>query len=261
MPRLTPVCSLGEPWLIGETVAIGRLPRSGTPACEMDSRRRARDAAGHPAGVRHFAGLALGVLPTVILEERGGSWSPLVTRSNWITGILLQLLLLAALPGLAAVQEFAVRGGGTPVPFDPPKRLVTTGPYAYVRNPMQLSGALVMLGWGAILGSWWVAGAGLMAVVYGAGFAAETRAATSIADSGRRGARTRPQFGRGSPGGRRSIATTFATTRVRWSRGRGPRSSQRSTWPSSAARALSFGRGSRRVAPSGSRSSRRSTTH
>jgi len=108
----------------------------------------------------------------VILEQRGGSWSPLVTRSGWITGILLQLLLLAALPGLAAVQEFAVRGGGTPVPFDPPKRLVTTGPYAYVRNPMQLSAALVMLGWGAILGSWWVAGAGLMAVVYGAGFAA-----------------------------------------------------------------------------------------
>ena len=37
---------------------------------------------------------------------------------------------------------------------------------------MQLSAALVMLGWGVMLGSWWVAAAGVMAVIYGAGFAA-----------------------------------------------------------------------------------------
>jgi len=171
MPRLAPVVRLGEPWLVGEAVAIGaclipaQLLAKWTPQDAHVTRRATLQALA-------FGGLTLGVLPTVILEQRGGSWSPLLTRSSWVTGILLQLLLLAALLGLAAVQEFAVRGGGTPVPFDPPKRLVMTGPYAYVRNPMQLSAALVMLGWGAILGSWWVAGAGLMAVVYGAGLAA-----------------------------------------------------------------------------------------
>ncbi|MHB8137107.1 MAG: methyltransferase family protein [Smithellaceae bacterium] len=33
---------------------------------------------------------------------------------------------------------------GTPVPFNPPPRLVTAGPYAYVRNPM-LSGVFILL--------------------------------------------------------------------------------------------------------------------
>ena len=171
MPRLAPVVRLGEPWLIGEAVAIGAclIPAQLLAKWTRDDAHVTRRAILQALA---FGGVALGVLPTVILEQRGGSWSPLVTRSSWITGILVQLLLLAALLGLAAVQEFAVRGSGTPVPFDPPKRLVTTGPYAYVRNPMQLSAALVMLGWGAILGSWWVAGAGLMAVVYGTGFAA-----------------------------------------------------------------------------------------
>jgi len=33
---------------------------------------------------------------------------------------------------------------GTPVPFNPPPKLVTAGPYAYVRNPM-LSGIFILL--------------------------------------------------------------------------------------------------------------------
>jgi protein-S-isoprenylcysteine O-methyltransferase Ste14 len=119
-----------------------------------------------------FSGLALGVLPHVVLEHTGGSWQALATRPQWMTGLLLQCVAALGLLGVSAVQEFAVRGGGTPVPFDAPTRLVTSGPYAYVRNPMQLSAALVLLAWGALLGSWWVAAAGAMAVIYGAGFAA-----------------------------------------------------------------------------------------
>jgi protein-S-isoprenylcysteine O-methyltransferase Ste14 len=46
-----------------------------------------------------------------------------------------------------------LRAKGTPVPFNPPPRLVTTGPYAYVRNPM-LSGIFALLfGFGAFFGS------------------------------------------------------------------------------------------------------------
>jgi hypothetical protein len=37
---------------------------------------------------------------------------------------------------------------------------------------MQLSAAVAIATWGATLGSWWVAAAGVMAVLYGAGFAA-----------------------------------------------------------------------------------------
>jgi len=42
---------------------------------------------------------------------------------------------------------------GTPVPFNPPPKLVTTGPYAYVRNPM-VSGVFIWLfGLGVLLRS------------------------------------------------------------------------------------------------------------
>jgi protein-S-isoprenylcysteine O-methyltransferase Ste14 len=39
---------------------------------------------------------------------------------------------------------FFIKSKGTPVPFNPPPQLVTTGPYAYVRNPM-LSGVFMLL--------------------------------------------------------------------------------------------------------------------
>lgn len=37
-----------------------------------------------------------------------------------------------------------IKAKGTPVPFNPPLKLVTTGPYAHVRNPM-LSGVFIVL--------------------------------------------------------------------------------------------------------------------
>jgi protein-S-isoprenylcysteine O-methyltransferase Ste14 len=42
---------------------------------------------------------------------------------------------------------------GTPVPFNPPPKLVTTGPYAFARNPMVAGVFLVLLGLGFLLGS------------------------------------------------------------------------------------------------------------
>ena len=171
MPQLAPVVRLGDWWLLGEAVAVvtclvpAQLLATWT---RRDTRLPQRAALQAVA----FAGVALGALPAAILEWSGGSWTPLLSRSGWITGTLGQVIVAAGLLGVSAVQEFATRGGGTPVPFDPPKRVVASGPYAYIRNPMQFSAALVMLGWGAMLESWWVAAGGVMAVIYGAGFAA-----------------------------------------------------------------------------------------
>src|SRR5260370_7780895 len=52
-----------------------------------------------------------------------------------------------------AFWGFAVRGRGTPLPLDPPKKLVVVGPYRIVRNPMYWSVAFVMLGEAAVVHS------------------------------------------------------------------------------------------------------------
>jgi protein-S-isoprenylcysteine O-methyltransferase Ste14 len=42
---------------------------------------------------------------------------------------------------------------GTPVPFNPPPKLVTTGPYAYTRNPMLTGIFLLLFGFGVFFRS------------------------------------------------------------------------------------------------------------
>jgi protein-S-isoprenylcysteine O-methyltransferase Ste14 len=65
----------------------------------------------------------------------------------------LALLAIGA-AGLAwCVRDFLVRGSGTLAPWDPPRRLVTAGLYRFVRNPMYLSVATVVLGWSLYFGS------------------------------------------------------------------------------------------------------------
>jgi protein-S-isoprenylcysteine O-methyltransferase Ste14 len=55
------------------------------------------------------------------------------------------LASLAVILGGWAIHEFASKGLGTPIPWDPPRRLVDSGPYAFVANPMQISGILLTL--------------------------------------------------------------------------------------------------------------------
>ncbi len=51
-----------------------------------------------------------------------------------------------------SVQNF-LKAKGTPVPFNPPPQLVTTGPYAYVRNPMLTGVFALLFGFGVFIGS------------------------------------------------------------------------------------------------------------
>ncbi len=67
-----------------------------------------------------------------------------------IIGSIL-LVLWGAICGWTAIRFFIARG--SPVPLNPPQELVTSGLYAYVRNPM-ISGWLSgMFGLGVLLGS------------------------------------------------------------------------------------------------------------
>ncbi|MEM7531972.1 MAG: methyltransferase [Chloroflexota bacterium] len=176
MPLLSPVLVLGEQWLWGELLGVIIILFPAIYLARWIRLDRHLYARMTIIGMVYIA-LTFLLLPAIILAQTGGGFvltiQNLLAKPLWQLSLRIQLtLLLPAIIGLSAVQEFVVRGQGTPIPFDPPKRLVTSGLYAYIANPMQLGTALGLLGWGIMLGSGWVAAAGLMTVAYGLGIAA-----------------------------------------------------------------------------------------
>ncbi|MGH1575613.1 methyltransferase family protein [Planktotalea sp.] len=110
-------------------------------------------------------GLIFAILPALIMQEMGGTWD-LLSKPFWSYALTLPLLTLTSVIGLSANQVLCLQGKGTPIPLDPTKRLVRTGIYAYVSNPMQLSAALSWLVLGLFLQNIWIMGAALMAWVF-----------------------------------------------------------------------------------------------
>ena len=63
------------------------------------------------------------------------------------------LLLLGTLLALWAAFSFVLSGQGTPMTVDPPRALVISGPYAYVRHPFVIGVVAQIVGLGITLGS------------------------------------------------------------------------------------------------------------
>jgi len=170
MPAMSPVVRLGPAWLVGDAIGlfIAFIPG------QLLARWTMRDAhlvSRVALQVITFGGLMLFLLPASIIEGSGTAWTSPLARPHWQLSLIVQILAFPALTGLSAVQEFTTRGAGTPVPFDPPRRLVMTGLYAYLRNPMQLSAVALLLLLGAALQNVWIAIGGVMAHIYSAGLA------------------------------------------------------------------------------------------
>lgn len=111
-----------------------------------------------------WAAVLLWLLPTGLFANGLGRW-PAAAQPDRETALLL--LALAIPIGLlaAALAAFALEGNGTGFPFDPPRRLVTGGIYAWVSNPMQIGICLLVALWGAVLDSAALSGLGLVAVI------------------------------------------------------------------------------------------------
>ncbi len=62
------------------------------------------------------------------------------------------ILVIGATIALSTVYNFG-RARGSPVPLNPPKKLVTAGLYSQVRNPMLLGWFILLLGVGILLNS------------------------------------------------------------------------------------------------------------
>jgi protein-S-isoprenylcysteine O-methyltransferase Ste14 len=77
---------------------------------------------------------------------------PKITSKSINLYIASPILLASTYVTLWSIIHF-LKSNGTPVPVNPPPRLVTTGPYVYIRNPM-LTGIFVLLfGIGVMIGS------------------------------------------------------------------------------------------------------------
>lgn len=171
MPLCSPVLRLGNWWLAGETVCL--LVVLAPALCiarftEENTHLRLRAW----MQIIISGGVFLLLAPEIAFAARPGKgWLPLLKMPGWERQIALQLIAVMALPGVGAVMEFAERGGGTPIPFDPPVRLVTSGIYRYLKSPMQVCWTLVLLAWALLLRNAWLLSGPLIAVIYGAGIA------------------------------------------------------------------------------------------
>jgi len=64
-------------------------------------------------------------------------------------------LIVIGVPGLVdSFARFALEGLGTPAPIAPTRKLVVTGLYRYVRNPMYVAVVAVILGQALLFGDW-----------------------------------------------------------------------------------------------------------
>lgn len=171
MPGCGAVVHLNKNWLFGEAAAVGIVLLPGLCLArwtQQDTHLSLRAT----LQVATSGLLFLFLIPEIVFAFRPGyNWTPMFAMPAWQRQFALLMLMVLALPGVSAVQEFAQRGHGTPIPYDPPKRLVTSGIYRYLANPMQLSCTLVMLLWPAILRNPWLLLAPVASVIYSAGIA------------------------------------------------------------------------------------------
>lgn len=171
MPLCHPVVALGPHWLVGEAAAAA-LVLAPALCIARWTQQNVHLRFRVWMQIATSGGVFLYLLPEIAFASRQGrGWEPLLAMPGWERQVALQLIAVLALPGVGAVMEFAERGGGTPIPFDPPVRLVTSGIYRYCANPMAASCTVVLLAWAALLRNGWLLLAPVVSMIYSAGIA------------------------------------------------------------------------------------------
>jgi len=100
----------------------------------------------------YYAG-TLAALPAAALWLQA-RWAGL-PGSPWpVRGVGVVLGLSGVLLQVGSIALLQTRGSGTPSPVAPPVRLVTEGPYAWLRNPINLGEVLLFLALAAWFAAW-----------------------------------------------------------------------------------------------------------
>ena len=104
-----------------------------------------------PIGIILWFGLSvLFIFASLWLDKLLPIQLPLAAPTNII--ISMPLMVIGATLALWTVYTFA-KARGSPVPLNPPRKLVTTGLYSWVRNPMLLGWIIMLFGVGILLNS------------------------------------------------------------------------------------------------------------
>ena len=93
-------------------------------------------------------GMVAGYIPLALL--RNGSQ----LETGIFAYLALPLWLIGAVIVLWSFWNFLIQGRGTPAPIDPPKEMVATGFYRYVRNPMYVGVLAIIMGHFLWFGYW-----------------------------------------------------------------------------------------------------------
>jgi protein-S-isoprenylcysteine O-methyltransferase Ste14 len=96
-------------------------------------------------------GIVAGILPWSI-----SGWTFATPFAGYEILRVVGIVVIAAglIPLLDAFARFALEGEGTPAPLAPTKRLVVSGPYRYVRNPIYVGVLALILGQTMLFASW-----------------------------------------------------------------------------------------------------------
>ena len=118
---------------------------------------RFRAAVGSLLFLMIAPGVVAGLVPWLLTRWSARDW---FLPARLLGGLLIAAGLAFLLP---AFVRFVVEGIGTPAPVAPTKRLVVGGAYRYVRNPMYLAVAAVIVGQALLL-------AQVILLIYALGF-------------------------------------------------------------------------------------------
>ena len=169
MPLLSPIFILGDYWLFGETVLL--------VTCLMPSliifrltmnRKHVLTRALIQSYI--WGGWMVFLIPSIALFVDGKNIFDVLIMNDIQVILFLFGLLCSIVIGYMALFEFALVGKGTPIPFDPPQKLVTSGIYGHVANPLQISTLLIFVCFMLLYQSWMMFYAILVLIVYSEGF-------------------------------------------------------------------------------------------
>ena len=162
MPLMSGVVILGQHWLVGEAVLLGLVayPSLVLVRWSNDGTRLRERAI---LQMTMFAFLLAWVLPTLAVAVVGQELRLDIPPAAY--GVLLLGLGGVSLPGAISVHDFYLNGG-TPWPWESTSRPVRSGPYRYVRSPMQASGTLVLASMSIVYREPVVGAAALGAMLY-----------------------------------------------------------------------------------------------